>query len=310
MHQVLNDIRDGRYAARVQHLRDLISRGERDQYSVDKKNLPGVTFSGTFNGRRQIRELKEYNDLLVLDVDHLSKDDLMAATIALREDVHVLACWMSPSEEGLKGLVGLSFSEERATFDVEVRHGAAFAQLSSYFEHTHGVSLDQSGSDITRLCFLSSDPGLHLRNDAAPFTVGEISEPVRRKRSRPAASRAKNDSTGSDTARMHFLNRTEGKNEARDRAAMGSIVKYLEKRRLSITASYDRWVRVAFAIADTFTYDVGKGYFLRLCRLDGDAHDEDGSIGLLESCYFSSRGHITLGTIRHYAQESGYKKSL
>ena len=89
---------------------------------------------------------------------------------------------------------------------------------------------------------------------------------------------------------------------------MGSIVTYLKKRRISITATYDRWVRVAFAIADTFTYDIGKNYYLDLCRLDGDDHDEDGSIRLLESCYHSTRGRITFGTIRHYAQEYGYKK--
>ena len=308
--QVLSDIRDGSYAARVQHLRDLISRGERDQYSVDKKRLPRVTFSGTFNGRRQIPKLKEYNDLVVLDVDHLTKADLMAASSALRKDVHVLACWLSPSEEGLKVLVGLSFSEEHADLDVAVRHRGAFAQLASYFKRTYDVSLDRSGSDITRLCFLSSDPRLHLRYDAAPFTVGEIHEPPRTQESGSAARCPESDSTGPDAAGRHLLNRTEGKNEARDRRAMRSIIKYLKKRRLSITASYDLWVRVAFAIANTFTYDVGKGYFLRLCRLDGDAHDEEGSIGLLESCYYSSRGQITFGTIRHYAQERGYKKAL
>jgi hypothetical protein len=88
---------------------------------------------------------------------------------------------------------------------------------------------------------------------------------------------------------------------------MGSIVTYLTKRQISITASYDRWVRVALAIADTFTYDVGKKYYLDLCRLDGGAHDEDGSIRLLESCYNNSHGKITFGTIRHFAQGHGYK---
>ena len=62
-----------------------------------------------------------------------------------RNDVHVLAFWMSPSEEGLKGLVVLSFSERCAHLDVAARHRGAFEQVSSYFEHTHGVFLDQSG---------------------------------------------------------------------------------------------------------------------------------------------------------------------
>jgi hypothetical protein len=307
---VLNDIRDGKLAAQIHHLRDLLSRGERDQYSVDKKRLPGVTFSGTFNGRRQLRTLKDYNDLLVLDVDHMDDDDLMFASDDLREDAHVLACWKSPSAEGLKGLVSLSFSEEHVELDVVVRHRAAFAQVSSYFKNTYGIALDKSGSDITRLCFLSSDPGLHIRAAAVPFTVSEIPDSVNLQPSRSAGRRPTRGSTGSDAARGRSLNRTEGKNRPHERAAMRSIIKYLQKRRVSITSSYDRWVRVALAIAGAFTYDVGRVYFLRLCRLDGDGHDEEGSIRLLESCYDSSRGEITLGTITHYARESGYRQDV
>lgn len=211
---VLNDIRQGRHAEQIEHLRNLISRGNRDQYNVDKKRLPGVTFSGTFSGRRQVQELKEYNALMVLDVDHLGGDNLKAANIALREDKHVLACWMSPSKEGLKGLVGLCFLEEHLRIDVAARHRAAFNQLSGYFEQTHGISLDHSGSDITRLCFLSSDPELHLRNDATPFALREIPEPSRPRRSRSPVLCKKSESTRSDAVRRHLLRRTEGKNKA------------------------------------------------------------------------------------------------
>jgi hypothetical protein len=216
---------------------------------------------------------------------------------------------MSPSEEGLKGLIGLSFSEGYEGLDVAAQHRAAFAQVSNYFERTHNISLDQSGSDVTRLCFLSSDQRLHLRNDAALFVVEKVPEPMRPNGGRPVACHSKNGSNALEEAGRRSLNRTEGKNLPSDRAAMASIVKYLTKRRISITATYDRWVRVAFAIADTFTYDVGKKCYLGLCRLDGDRHDEDASTRLLESCYHSSLGKITFGTIRHYAQECGYKKA-
>lgn len=308
--EVLHDIRSGRYAAQVQRLRDLVSRGEQDQYSVDKKRLPGVTFSATFNGRRQVRELKEYNGLLVLDIDHLSKSDLVAADRALRGDGYVLACWTSPSEQGVKGLVGLSFSAENGKANPAARHSAAFAQVSSYFQQEYRISLDQSGSDITRLCFLSSDPDLHLRPGVVPFAVSAIPEPANTPTGEPAARGVEDRSTRSDALRRITLNRTEGKNNPGDRAAIGSIIKYLEKRGQSITATHDRWVRVAFAIADTFTYDVGKRYFLRLCRLDGTGHDEDGSARLLEDCYYTSRGQITFATVRHYAREAGYKGAL
>lgn len=305
--QVLCDIRDGRYAEQIGLLRDLISREERDQYCVDKKNLPSVTFSGTFNRKRQIEELIKYNDLLVLDVDHLSKDMVKAASKTLREDAHVLSCWLSPSEEGLKGLVALTFSEELRKLDIVVRHRAAFVLVSDYFKEAHDISLDKSGSDITRLCFLSSDPDLHLQTNVVPFKISEIPESMQRQRCRSAGSPPRSGSIGSDKIRRHLLHRTEGKNKPNDRFVMKSIIKYLTKRELRITINRDRWIRVGYAIATSFTYDVGKEYYLRLCRLDGDDHDEDGSIRLLESCYYDNRGMITMGTILHYAQESGYR---
>jgi hypothetical protein len=304
--QVLDDIRLGRYHPKVRYLRGLISRGDWDRYSVEKTHLPGVTFSGTFGEKRQVQQLKKYNDLVVLDIDHLSKEGLLAASTNLRQDNHVLACWVSPSEAGLKGLVGLSFPQGERDGDAVTRHRAAFAQLSSYFKGEYGISLDQSGSDITRLCFLSSDPNLHFRADAACFAVAEIPAPAEPVGLRSAAPRGECGSPRLDRAGTNSLNRTEGKNRSRDRDVVGAIVRYLEKRTHSITATHERWVRVALAIADTFTYDVGKRYFLRLCRLDGAGHDEDGSIRLLESWYYSSRGQITLGTIRRYAKEAGY----
>jgi hypothetical protein len=304
--EVIYDIKYCKHDAQISHLRNLISQGNREQYGVDKKRLPGITFSGTFRHRRQIEELKFYNDLLVIDLDHMSKDELLTASSVLRDDIHILACWTSPSEEGVKGLVPLSFSEELEQHDVVTKHRAAFAVLYSYFRDTYGLCLDQSGSDITRLCFFSSDPALHLRTNSVPFTVAEI--PAAGGTPKPTTSkcRAVKAPNGSRAKKVHLMNRTEGKNRACDRAEMASIIKYLEKRHISITGNYDRWVRVALAIASTFTYDVGERYFLRLCRLDGVAHDEQGSIHLLKSCYYSSRDAITCGTIWYYAKETGY----
>lgn len=307
---VLSDIRYGRLASQIHHLRGLLSRGERDRYCVDKKRLPGVTFSGTFVGKRQLQALKDYNDLLVLDVDHLAGSDLGFACSVFREDVHVLASWKSPSAEGLKGLVGLSFSAEHEDLGAADRHRGAFVQVSSYFKETYGIALDNSGSDITRLCFLSSDPDLHIRATAVPFTVSKIPGQRSPQPHRALKLTKTPRSTVSNAGRGHALYQTEGKNRSHERAVMGSIIKYLEKRNISITSSYDRWVKVAFTIAGAFTYEVGSVYFLRLCRLDGDGHDEQGSIRLLEACYDSGRGEITLGTIYRYAQESGYRQDV
>ena len=42
----------------------------------------------------------------------------------------------------------------------------------------------------------------------------------------------------------------------------------MTKRNLSITNSYEEWYRIALAIANTFTYEIGEKYFLKISKID------------------------------------------
>ena len=100
-----------------------------------------------------------------------------------------------------------------------------------------------------------------------------------------------------------------GRNQQKDRDTVSSIVKYLEKRKTSITPNYNDWFCVAMAIVTAFNYDVGEKYYMRLCRLDGPKHDEKASLSMLQYCYEHSNFEITLGTLVYFAQRKGYKFS-
>ena len=303
--EILRDIREGRHASEIHRLRQLLSQGQLEQYSVEKKRLCGVTFSGTFRLQRRVEHIGAYNSLLVLDIDNLDPEKLHETRDALQSDEHVLSCWVSPSARGLKGLVPLSFTEGDHALCVADRHRAGFVSAAEYFSRTHGIELDRSGSDVTRLCFLSNDSQLMIRENAAPFQVAELPRVSRVVRSRaPSKVQGKQASRSGQVRGM--LYRTEGKNSSVDRKAIQSIIKYLTKRGLSITAEYGTWVRVALAIASSFSHDVGEKYFLQLCRLDGLDHDEEASKRLLEACYIDGRGEVTMGTIHKYARDSGY----
>jgi hypothetical protein len=95
-----------------------------------------------------------------------------------------------------------------------------------------------------------------------------------------------------------------GRNKATKRNEIQKMIKFLKNKNLSITSDYERWFRIAYAIANTFTYDVGKKYFLQLCQLDGPRHDEEKSINILQYCYVNSRRSISFGTIRYYFNKS------
>jgi hypothetical protein len=88
---------------------------------------------------------------------------------------------------------------------------------------------------------------------------------------------------------------------------ISKIIGFLRVRELSITGSYESWYRVALSIANTFTFDLGRNYFLELCRLDGPEHDEEKSIHLLEYCYKNRRiGEITLSSLIYFAVKKGF----
>ncbi|MBP7830375.1 MAG: hypothetical protein KA248_10700 [Kiritimatiellae bacterium] len=304
---VLQMIKGGTYNALISELRVYLAVGAKDKYDIGKKRLPSVTFCGTFLEKRRTDCIKQYNELVVFDVDHLEGAALLDAKRKLQCEPSVLALWTSPSSAGLKGLVPLRYDLSDNSIAIPLRHKAAFRKLSARFREDYNVLLDPSGSDVTRLCFLSSDPELIQKSDVEPMPIVDVDvlqaplpERAMQRTSQPAAHHA-------PAVERSRLNCSDGKNSASNRNLMRSITKYLAKRNLSITTTFDMWVSVAFAIADSFTYDIGEAYFLRLCRLDGSRHDEEGSKRLLLSCYMDSRGEVSMGTIVYLAQKQGYK---
>ncbi len=126
-----------------------------------KCNLPGILFSGTFS-KRKAEALQTHSGLLALDFDHLGQT-LPGIKETLRTDPHVLATFISPSGDGLKVLVAIIATDEAT-------HKACYAAAEQYFRDEYGLTTDPSGKDVSRLCFVSYDPDLFIRNGAAdPF---------------------------------------------------------------------------------------------------------------------------------------------
>ena len=88
---------------------------------------------------------------------------------------------------------------------------------------------------------------------------------------------------------------------------MKNIIKYLDKKSLSITWSYYDWYKVAQSVAETFTFDVGIEYFIQLSRMDEKKFNENECHNLLTNCYINDRSEISFGTIIHLAKEQGFK---
>ncbi len=300
--EVLEEIKSDKYSSQVNNLRQLLNNGNEEGYGIHKKTLPSVTFCATFNEKRKRELLKTYNSLIVIDIDKLSQDEFIRVKQVLKSDEYVFSFWESPSQKGLKGLVSLSYDFALDPSILDKAHKSAFQKLSDYFLNTHQIELDESGSDTTRLCFLSFDPNTLIKETINQFTISEADLIVSKEKVGITKAKGIISKGSKDT-----LFNPKDKNIPENRKAIQAIIKFLSKRGLSITTTYEEWYRVAYAIANSFTYEIGEKYFLSLCRLDGSKHDETNSINMLHYCYENSADRIKFNSIIYFANQKGYQ---
>lgn len=308
----LKEIKSSKNQKLIESLRaDLQNK---DKY---KNQLDGYIFTGTFSSRGTANLIK-YSNLCVLDFDHLTKENLDSLKEFLKNDKFVFAYWDSPSGTGVKGLICFDFSMiNNWEKEIPTYHKQAFCQFSDYFDKTFNnseVKLDSSGKDIPRLCFSSYDPNIIIKDEVECFLV-EISEPdysQKNKITKSVKNKAKIKSSIKKELNEDIVRTIARTSDDIARRKIKSVYVYLKNRNLSITETYERWYKVGQIIANTFSYNIGKEYFLNFCRLDKiqNKHDEEKSRDLIIKCYLNSlspvQNPLQFKSLLFYAQEKGW----
>lgn len=300
-------IKSGYYKEEVLACRNLY-KVDKKKYSQLKAGLPAVTFSGQFNGGHKKELLTRYNNVIVIDIDRIEDADILSLKEKFKNDPYIFACWISPSGNGLKLLIRIPSNI--------LTHKFYFNKIWDYLFATYGIEADTSGSDYSRLCFVSYDTDIILKEEIEIFPIhedewsAELFEGSNTFKNQNAQLEVLNGSGLGKTEKTLFY-QTEGRNRREDRETSRKIITYLKKNGLSITESYPAWLKVGFAIANSFTYDIGKEIFLKLCRLDGPLHDEYKSECLLQFCYIKRRHNVVnFATIIYMASLKGFLISL
>lgn len=300
--EALNDIFKGKYKMYIDILRQFISEGNKDMYNIKKKNLPAVTFSATFHNARTTKEIKSYTKLLVLDIDDLrDESEVVQIETICRSDKHVISCWRSPSNLGLKGLIYLDYEVDFPLEQSSFFHESAFKVVEDYFSISYGIKLDTSGKDVTRLCFVSHDASLFYNKNFEKFKVSLL--PTIKEKGRLRSITLKNTCVDDDK-----LYNPKGKNNPLHRKEIKQVIKFLVKRNLSITFSNNDWLEVARSIVSTFTFDIGIKYFQTLSKQDQDKYNEEECTQFLKKRYLDTTGSYTFATILYLANRLGYNK--
>ncbi len=157
LEQLAADIQGGKWRPLVERLRGMTA----EEYSQNKRNLPAVAFGGTFTRRRKDALVKP-SGLVVLDIDHIDPAELAEKEAQLKTDPHTAICFVSPSGKGLKAVFPADFTDD-ATFK------QAYRAIANYLKEKHSLTLDESGKDVCRLCFVSYDPTTYFNPGAVQF---------------------------------------------------------------------------------------------------------------------------------------------
>ena len=174
---------DTTIAERIAKLRTL----DKSQYDQQKKCLPAVTWACELGEGRKYESLVKYNNLMVIDIDHLENAE---ATKALIREPWISHIFTSPSGHGLKILVafkdtnGLIEAWNQGLADKTIvpakgdwltdYHRTQYESIKKHFKDKYNLDTDDSGKDVNRLCFLSSDALLYTNTALVPREPEEV----------------------------------------------------------------------------------------------------------------------------------------
>lgn len=171
---VLKDIKNGTYRKEIQRIRK--TKDEKIKKHL-KSFLPGVCFSGIFTYRKDDK-MKEYSDLICLDVDDYKDSGLLQKE---KERIsafpYVYSVFVSPSGNGLKIVVVHDLTNP-------AYHSALYRTLGDELGLKNpDCMFDESCCDISRINLLSWDEAIYINQKASsyhfdPSTVPPVTTPI------------------------------------------------------------------------------------------------------------------------------------
>lgn len=151
LEKVLNRIKVGK----SKHLIDEIRDGKQEL----KNSLPAILFSGEFE-KREDSGIKKHSGLICLDYDKFKTNtDLKKAWKQLTKNKHVVCCFISPSNNGIKAVIKIPQCDKN-------KHYQIFHEFNNQFPSEY---FDKKCSNISRVCFESYDPNIYINYNAEIF---------------------------------------------------------------------------------------------------------------------------------------------
>ena len=172
--EIVSAIGSPKYRNTVESVRRIFLEQGEKAANEEKKKLPSVTFSANYRGGRSNATLVKYLGYIVIDIDHLSKEELARILQTVRACSYTRIAIISPKGMGLKIIAHTQRPDGTlpdTIQEIEDFHNAAYNKVASFYSQLCQTEIDTSGQDVGRTCLLSYDPGIYFNRDATPFIV-------------------------------------------------------------------------------------------------------------------------------------------
>lgn len=172
--EIVSAIGSPKYRNTVESVRRIFLEQGEKAANEEKKKLPSVTFSANYRCGRSNATLVKYLGYIVIDIDHLSKEELARILQTVRACSYTRIAFISPKGMGLKIIAHTQRPDGTlpdTIQEIEDFHNAAYNKVASFYSQLCQTEIDTSGQDVGRTCLLSYDPGIYFNRDATPFIV-------------------------------------------------------------------------------------------------------------------------------------------
>lgn len=209
-----------------------------------KKSLDYFTPAGIFSSRNN-SSLLNYSGVIGIDIDGIkSEDSIRQLCERLRDDRYVMMFFVSPSGNGIKVFVKVDSDESL--------HDQAFRQIAAYFNYEYDISeygsLDMSVRDISRACFMSSDPDAYYSDNTDVWSYD--SEYVQ-------------DTYNEKIGQVHIT----------DESSISSFYNYLSINTIDITAQYENWTALGTCLLNIMERVDAEKWFLKFSSLHSEFNE-------------------------------------
>ena len=240
-----------------------------------KDTLPAVSISANFPDKRHAKSAHTVTSLIQIDIDKVNDPEQLKTQICA--DPHTLACFISPSGNGVKAIVRTDASANDAggQLDKLNEHKSIYAKAKRYYTQHFNVQIDKSCSDISRVMYYSYDPEIYINLDATPLQELQELQELKSK-SKPKTKRIPKK--------------------------VLDIVEQIESSGMSL--SYDDRFKMGMSFVNEYG-EQGRELFHRISR-NHENYNAEKFYAKYDDFMQSTRGEISLGSFFHIAKEQGF----